>query len=92
MVPRFLKRQILDSENQKSLQTTVLNLTRMVENSLNGKKTLWEKEKLLVLQTRKNKGWFGKGLMSTVEAEVCPQNYQCDKISVQINAVFFTNH
>ena len=50
---------------------------KMVEISLKGKKTLWQKEKLLVtynfsfshniferleLQTRKNKGLFGKGL------------------------------
>ena len=49
----------------------------MTESSLNGKKTLWEKEKLLVTsnfsfsrsvlkrlvrQTRKNQGLFGKGL------------------------------
>ena len=51
----------------------------MVESSLKGLKTLWEKEKLLVtsnfsfslsvfkrliLQTRKNQGLFGKGLNS----------------------------
>ena len=50
----------------------------MAESSPNGEKTLWEKEKLLVtsnfsfshsvfkrpiLQTRKNQGLFGKGLM-----------------------------
>ena len=49
----------------------------MADSSLKGKKTLWEKEKLLVksnftfshsvfkghaLQTHKNKGLFGKGL------------------------------
>ena len=49
----------------------------MAESALNRKKTLWEKEKLLVtsnfsfshgvfkrlvLQTRKNQGLFGKGL------------------------------
>ena len=49
----------------------------MAENYLNGQKTMWEKEKLLVtsnftffhsvfkrllLQTRKNQGLFGKGL------------------------------
>ena len=49
----------------------------MAESSPNGQKTLWEKEKLLVLsnfsfsytvfklpvlQTRKNRGLFGKGL------------------------------
>ena len=53
----------------------------MAESSLNGKKPLWEKEKLLVtsnfsfshsvlkgivLQTRKNQGLFGKGLPLTV--------------------------
>ena len=51
----------------------------MAESSLEGLKTLWEKEKLLVtsnfsfshsvfkrlvLQTRKNQGLFGKGLNS----------------------------
>ena len=51
----------------------------MVESSLNGQKTLWEKEKLLVmsnfsfshsvfsrpvLHTRKNQGLFGKGLIN----------------------------
>ena len=34
--------------NWKSLQTTASNLTKMAENYPNGKKTLWEKEKLLV--------------------------------------------
>ena len=53
------------------------NLMKMAESSLNGLKTLLEKEKLLVtsnfsfshsvfkrlvLQTRKNQGLFGKGL------------------------------
>ena len=53
------------------------NFTKMAENYPNRKKTLWEKDKLLitsnfsfshsvfkrlVLQTRKNQGLFGKGL------------------------------
>ena len=60
-----------------SLQTTISCLMKMAEISQNGKKTLWEKEKLLVtrnfsfslsvfkrpsLQTRENQGLFGKGL------------------------------
>ena len=55
----------------------ISNLMKLVESSPNGKKTMWEKEKLLVtsdfsfshnvfkrhvLQTRKNQGLFGKGL------------------------------
>ena len=63
--------------NQKSLQTTISKLMKMAYSFLNGKKTMWEKEKLLVmsnfsfsrivfkihvLQTRKNQGLFGKGL------------------------------
>ena len=59
------------------LQTTISNWMNMAESYLNGQKTLWEKEKLLVtsnfsfshsvfkrlvLQTRKNQGLFGKGL------------------------------
>ena len=53
-------------------------MMKMAESYLNGQKTLWEKEKLLVtsnfsfshsvfkrleLQTRKNQGLFGKGLI-----------------------------
>ena len=34
--------------NPKSLQTTISNLMKMAASSLNEKKTLWEKEKLLV--------------------------------------------
>ena len=34
--------------NSKSLQTTISNVMKMAESSLNGSKTLWEKEKLLV--------------------------------------------
>ena len=64
--------------NKKSLQTTILRLMKIVESSPNGWKTLWEKQKLLVtsnfsfshsvfkllvLQTRKNQGLFGKGLI-----------------------------
>ena len=56
---------------------TILDLIKMKESSPKGLKTLWEKEKLLimsnfsfylsiskrlVLQTRKNQGLFGKGL------------------------------
>ena len=52
---------------------------KMADSSPNGKKTLWEKEKLLVtsnfsffhsvfkrlvLQTRENQGLFGKGLIT----------------------------
>ena len=43
----------------------------MAESSPIGQKTPWEKEKLLVmskrlvLRTRKNKGFFGKGLKKT---------------------------
>ena len=44
------KWQILDpSFYWKSLQMTILNLIKMVENSLKGEKTLWEKEKLLIM-------------------------------------------
>ena len=61
--------------NAKSLQMTISNVMKMAESSLNGQKTLWEKEKLVVtsnfsfshsvfkrpiLQTRKNQGLFGK--------------------------------
>ena len=35
--------------NSKSLQRTVQNLMKMAESSPNGCKTLWEKEKLLVM-------------------------------------------
>ena len=34
--------------NWKSLQTTISNLMKVTESSPNGKKTLWEKEKLIV--------------------------------------------
>ena len=55
---------------------------KMVESSPNEQKTLWEKDKLLVtsnfsfsrgvlktfvLQTRKNKGLFGKGLNDLIK-------------------------
>ena len=65
--------------NWKSLQTTFSNLMKMAESSQKEWKTLWEKEKLLimsnfsfsrsvfkrlVLQTHKNKGLFRKGLIS----------------------------
>ena len=57
---------------------TILNLMKMAESSQNGKKALWEKEKLLVTsnfsfshrvfkkpvqQTPKNQGLFGKWLI-----------------------------
>ena len=59
------------------MQKTIRSLMKMAESFPNWKKTLWEKEKLLVtsnfsfsrsvfkrlvLQTRKNQGLFGKGL------------------------------
>ena len=58
----------------------------MAESSPNGYKTLWEKKKLLVtsnfsfsysvfkrfvLQTRKNQGLFGKGLMVSAVVSWC---------------------
>ena len=61
----------------ESLQTIILSLIKMAESSPNRKKTMWEKEKLLVrsnfsffhivfkrlvLQTCKNQGLLGKGL------------------------------
>ena len=61
----------------RGLQTIILSFMKMTESSSKGCKTLWEKEKLLVmnnfsfshrvfkvplLQTRKNKGLFGRGL------------------------------
>ena len=66
---------------EKRFQTTILILMKMAESSPKEKKTLWEKEKLLVMsnvsfshsvfkrlvpQTCKNKGLFGKGLSGTV--------------------------
>ena len=57
-------------------------MIKMVESSLREWKTLWEKEKLLftsnfsfsysvfkrlLLQTRKNRGLFGKGLINTIQ-------------------------
>ena len=58
-----------------SLQTTNSNLMKMAESSPKGLKTLWEKEKLLIVsnfsfshsvrlvpQTSKIQGLFGKGL------------------------------
>ena len=61
-------------QTEKKFQTTILILMKMAESSPKEKKTLWEKEKLLVtsnfsfslsvfkrlvLQTRKNQGLFG---------------------------------
>ena len=63
--------------NWRSLQMTISNLMKMAESSWNGQKTRWEKKKLLVMsnfsfshsvfqilvqQTHKNQGLFGKGL------------------------------
>ena len=73
----FPKRQILDSSKLKEFADDNFNLVKMAEGSLNGYKTLWEKEKLLfmsnfsishsvfkrpVLQTCINQGLFWKGL------------------------------
>ena len=44
----FPKRQILDTSKMKESAEDTLNLRKMVESSLEGGKTLWEKEKLLV--------------------------------------------
>ena len=44
----FPKQRILDPSKLKSLQTTIPNLTKMADSFPDGKKTLWEKEKLLV--------------------------------------------
>ena len=69
--------KLLSSINSVSLQTTILYLMEMAQNSPNREKTLWKKEKLLVtsnfsfshsvfkglvLQTHKNKGLFWNGL------------------------------
>ena len=43
------KRQILDASKLKELQTTVSNFMTRAESSQNRYKTLWEKEKLLVM-------------------------------------------
>ena len=63
--------------NSKTLQTTILNWTKMAKGNPKEWKTLWEKENLLitskfsfshsvfkrpVLHTRKNKSLFGRGL------------------------------
>ena len=68
----------------------------MLERSPKGHKTLWEKEKLLVtsnfsfshsvfkrlvLQTRKNQGLFGKGLIYTVMCQ------GADNIKTTINNI-----
>ena len=62
------------------MQATISNFMKIAESFLKWKKTLWEKEKLLimsnfsfsnsvfkrlVLQTRKNQGLFEKGLTDT---------------------------
>ena len=64
-------------QTQRVCRRIFQNFMKMTENSKNGWKTLWEKEKLLVrsnfsfshsvfkrpvLPTRKNQGLFGKGL------------------------------
>ena len=65
-------------QTERGCRHTISALMKMEESSPNGWKTLWEKEKLLVtsnfsfshsvfkrlqLQTRKNHGLFGKGLI-----------------------------
>ena len=77
VVNPFPKWQILDFSEMKAFADDISNLTKMAKSSPNVLKTLWEKEKLLitsnfsfshsvfkwlVLQTRKNRGLFGKGL------------------------------
>ena len=67
-------------QTERSLQMTISCLMKMAESSQNGKKTLREKEKLLItsnfsfsnsvfkrpfLQTRENQGLFGKGLSNS---------------------------
>ena len=64
-------------QTERVLEMIISNLMKMAENSLNGWKTLWEKEKLflrsnfsfshsvfkrLVRHTRKNQGLFGNEL------------------------------
>ena len=92
--------------NRKSLQTTISVFIRMEKGSLKRYKILWEKEKLLVtsnfsfshsvfkrlvLQTPKNQGLFGKGLMhlQTISFHVCLGNGQrlfcCPKIFLSVN-------
>ena len=81
------------------MQTTISNLMKLEEISSNGLKTLWEKEKLLIrnnfcfshgafkrlaLETRKNKGWFGKGLTlyHMTKMKTCPFSERMKKINM----------
>ena len=76
--PIFPKRQTLDRSKLNESAENNFKFGKMAEISLNGQKTLWAKEKLvvtsnfsfshsvfkrLILQTRKNKSLFGKGLI-----------------------------
>ena len=73
----FPKDKFKTLPNWRTLQTTILKLMKMVESSLHGLKTLWEKEKLfvtinfsffrrvfkrLLLQTHKNQALLRKRL------------------------------
>ena len=83
------------------LQMTISNLMKMAEISLNGLKTLWEKEKLLVssnfsfshcvfkrlvLQTGKNQGLFAKGLQGR---KCCEKRRKC-WLPTMFSVAFFT--
>ena len=55
--------------NRKSLQMTILNLIKMATSSLKGKKTLWEKEKLLINNMALgfiSRGWLMKHFLRTI--------------------------
>ena len=84
--------------HSKSLQTTISYVMKMAESSPNGQKTLREKEKLLVtnnfsffhsvfkrliLQTRKNQGLSGKGLINLVLASCSPDDHVLQVIDFQ---------
>ena len=73
----FLNDKYWTLPNSKSLHTAILNLMKTAESSPTGQKTLWKKEKLLVmsnfsfslsvfkrllLQLSENQGLLGKGL------------------------------
>ena len=79
----------LNMELVNKWQTTNLVFNIMAKSYLKGQKTLWEKEKLLVasnfsfshgvfkglvLQTRKNKGFSGKGLNMELVNKWCKNN------------------
>ena len=72
----LLKDKFLTCPNSKSLQMTILSLKKMLESYPKGRKTLWEKEKWLIMSnfsfshrvfkslihwTHVNLGLFGKG-------------------------------